>query len=634
MNKKMSGKIKILIVEHDPNDIELIQYELKKGGIIYISEIVQNEKEYDNALKNFIPDIILSDYSIPSFSGLAAFEIKEKISPLTPFIFVSGTIGEENSIELIKNGVTDFVLKDKLFSLTIKVKRALKEAQEKEQKIETDEKLKKSEAKFRQLMESSTDALIGANKEGKIVYANKEATILFGYSTDELLNNKIEMLLPGRFRERHEGYRTGFQANPVTREMGKAGLPLYGRRKDESEFATEISLKSIETEEGLVVMSVIRNITEKKKAEENLKQSENRFRELFESAPESLVVVDNTTLTFVKFNANAVKLFKYSAEEFIKIGPLDISPLFQPDGRLSEEKAKEFMINLMKGDNPVFEWLVVDANGKEIICEVRLTLLSNINESQHLASFIDITERKNTEKKIEQQNKELAASNMELEQFAYVASHDLQEPLRMVSSFLNLVEKRMDGQLDDTSRQYIHFAVDGAKRMKTLIQDLLLYSRVDTNKENFTATDLNDVMQYVNHLLEEDIKKNRAVITVKPMPVISANKTLISQLFVNLVSNALKYHGDKEPEIEVGCTEEPGKWIFYVKDNGIGIDPKFFDKIFIIFQRLHTKNEYSGTGIGLAICKKIVETHKGRIWVESEAGKGSTFYFSIPKQNV
>ena len=231
-------------------------------------------------------------------------------------------------------------------------------------------------------------------------------------------------------------------------------------------------------------------------------------------------------------------------------------------------------------------------------------------------------------------NKELAVSNTELEQFAYVASHDLQEPLRMVSSFLNLLEKRMDGQLDDTSRQYIHFAVDGAMRMKKLILALLEYSRVGTNKEDFAPVDLNEVVQYVTNVLDENIKKNTALITFKFLPVITANKTLITHLFLNLVNNALKYHGDKEPEIEVGSTEDKDWYIFYVKDNGIGIDPKFFDKIFIIFQRLHNKNEYSGTGIGLAICKKIVEIHKGKIWVESEAGKGSTFYFSIPKQNI
>src|SRR5665647_223023 len=222
----------------------------------------------------------------------------------------------------------------------------------------------------------------------------------------------------------------------------------------------------------------------------------------------------------------------------------------------------------------------------------------------------------------------------ELEQFAYVASHDLQEPLRMVSSFLNLLEKRMDGQLDDTNKQYIHFAVDGAMRMKSLIMALLEYSRVGTNKEDFAPVDLNEVVQYVINVLEENIKKNTALVTLKPLPVITANKTLITHLFLNLVNNALKYHNGNQTEIEIGSTEDEDWYFIYVRDNGIGIDPKFFDKIFVIFQRLHNKSEYSGTGIGLAICKKIVEIHKGKIWVESEPGKGSTFYFSIPKQNA
>jgi light-regulated signal transduction histidine kinase (bacteriophytochrome) len=215
-----------------------------------------------------------------------------------------------------------------------------------------------------------------------------------------------------------------------------------------------------------------------------------------------------------------------------------------------------------------------------------------------------------------------------------VASHDLQEPLRMVSSFMNLLSRRLEDQLDDTAKQYMHYAVDGADRMKSLIHDLLEYSRVGTNKENFVKTDPAEVINYVIRVLDEEIQKTGAQISIGPMPLIMANKTLFSQLLVNLVSNALKYNGNKVPQIELGCTENAHEYKFYVKDNGEGIDQKFFDKIFIIFQRLHNKGEYSGTGIGLAICKKIVEAHKGRIWVESEKGIGSTFYFTIPKSVI
>jgi len=232
---------------------------------------------------------------------------------------------------------------------------------------------------------------------------------------------------------------------------------------------------------------------------------------------------------------------------------------------------------------------------------------------------------------LEKKAAELQASNTELERFAYVASHDLQEPLRMVSSFLELLEKKLEGQLDDKGKQYIHFAVDGADRMKKLIQDLLQYSRVGTSTEGKSQVDCNDILRQVRAIFELSLQEKRASLTVHPLPSINGFRGQILQLFQNLVGNALKYNSNPQPFVEVGCTDKGSTWEFYVKDNGIGIDPKFFDKIFIIFQRLHNKTEYSGTGIGLAICKKIVERHGGRIWVESTPGQGSKFYISLPK---
>jgi PAS domain S-box-containing protein len=264
-----------------------------------------------------------------------------------------------------------------------------------------------------------------------------------------------------------------------------------------------------------------------------------------------------------------------------------------------------------------FSWLTV--NTEPVFAE-------NSHElSGVIISFVDSTE-------LIKLNNSLTASNKELEELASIVSHDLQEPLRMVDSFLDLLEKRTKDQLDETSLQYIHFAVDGSNRMRIMIEDLLQYSRVGTTKKDFSDIDLNEVVQYVSRVLEEETKKSQAVITVNPMPVITANKTLITQLFVNLVGNALKFHGDKAPNIELGFTKDASEWTFYVKDNGIGIKPKDMDRIFIIFQRLHNKKKYPGTGIGLAICKKIVDMHKGKIWVESEPGKGSTFYFSLPTE--
>ncbi len=252
---------------------------------------------------------------------------------------------------------------------------------------------------------------------------------------------------------------------------------------------------------------------------------------------------------------------------------------------------------------------------------------------------VDITPRKQAELLLKELNEtlerratELQSSNSELERFAYVASHDLQEPLRMVSSFLHLLERKLEGQLDEAGLQYISFAVDGAERMKKLIQDLLEYSRVGTSKEGMAEVDCNEVLQEVRSLLSLSITEIKATLMVKKLPVIRAVRPQMIQLFQNLVGNALKYHGDAPLIVEVGCHEKGLMWEFYVKDNGIGIDSKFFDKIFIIFQRLHNRTDYAGTGIGLSICKKIVEKHGGIIRVESETHKGSSFYFTLPKK--
>jgi len=232
---------------------------------------------------------------------------------------------------------------------------------------------------------------------------------------------------------------------------------------------------------------------------------------------------------------------------------------------------------------------------------------------------------------LQHQTEELKASNKELERFAYVASHDLQEPLRMVSSFLHLVVKKLEGKLDDQTKQYIDFAVDGSDRMKVLIQDLLQYSRIGTNKEVISNVDCKGIMNEVRTILSVSIKESDTQLIVHELPVVKGVHTQILQLFQNLVANAIKYHGKEKPVIEIGYKNVGRYFEFYVKDNGIGIDPKFFDRIFIIFQRLHNKSEYSGTGIGLSICKKIVEKHGGKIRVESVPGKGSIFYFSLPK---
>ena len=258
-----------------------------------------------------------------------------------------------------------------------------------------------------------------------------------------------------------------------------------------------------------------------------------------------------------------------------------------------------------------------------------------------MGSFQDITDRKNHEIELNKLNEileeraiKLQQSNEELEQFAYVASHDLQEPLRMVTSFLSLLEKKYENQLDAKAQQYIHFAVDGSKRMRQIILDLLEFSRVGRIREELDQINMNNLIEGILALNKDRIENLHAKIIYNDLPIIESYETPVYQVLQNLISNSLKYHSTTEaPIIEIKIQEHALEWLISVKDNGIGIDPSYHAKVFQLFQRLHNKTEYSGTGIGLSVCKKIIDDLKGRIWLDSEEGKGSIFYFTLPKKS-
>ncbi|HEY4288122.1 MAG TPA: ATP-binding protein [Puia sp.] len=368
----------------------------------------------------------------------------------------------------------------------------------------------------------------------------------------------------------------------------------------------------------------------------NLQASEDKYKTLFYKSPLPKWIYDEATLVFLEVNDMAIRSYGYSRDEFLAMTIMDIRPEEDKDRLLKDVED----VRSHPGSYRDSQWRHIKKDGE--IIDVDVTAYP-INFEGHRARMVvvsDITERRLYEQQLQQLNTdlakragELASSNGELERFAYIASHDLQEPLRMVSSFLQLLQKRYGGHLDEKADQYIHYAVDGAERMKALIMDLLEYSRVGTGKDGFGWIDTAIVLKEVGDIFREKIISARARVDIGEMPVVWGDKVQMTQLFQNLLSNALKYHSDQAPVIRIRTKEEPGCWQFSISDNGIGIDPQFFDKIFIIFQRLHNKSDYSGTGIGLAICKKIVERHGGHIWVESASEKGSTFYFTIIKKS-
>ncbi len=248
-----------------------------------------------------------------------------------------------------------------------------------------------------------------------------------------------------------------------------------------------------------------------------------------------------------------------------------------------------------------------------------------------LLAIEDITERKRVEKALAKQAQELARSNTALEQFAYVASHDLQEPLRKVASYTDLLAKRYQGQLDSRADTFIGYVVDGTTRMKALIDDLLTLSQIGNEEISLEQTDVEAVLRQALAALDTALQESGASVTFDPLPTVMADPSQLEQLFHNLIGNAIKFRGTEPLHVHVSAEQKNHEWVLSVQDNGIGIDPQHAERIFVVFQRLHSTAEYPGTGIGLAICKKIVEHYGGRIWLESHPGKGATFFFTLPR---
>jgi light-regulated signal transduction histidine kinase (bacteriophytochrome) len=272
---------------------------------------------------------------------------------------------------------------------------------------------------------------------------------------------------------------------------------------------------------------------------------------------------------------------------------------------------------------------VSDTEGQRLLQDTQKALL-NILEDLHQSNEELQRAHAVLELRVQERTAELARSNAELEQFAYIASHDLQEPLRMVSSYVQLLERRYRGKLDRDADEFIGFAAEGAIRMQRLINDLLAYSRVGTRGKSFEEVDLEAALARALENLQLAIVEKGAVITRDPLPAAFGDSGQLTQVFQNLIDNALKFSGGKQPRVHLSARLVEGDAVCSIQDNGIGIAPEFLNRLFLLFQRLHTRKEYPGTGLGLAICKRIVERHGGRIWVESEPERGSTFYFRIP----
>jgi PAS domain S-box-containing protein len=476
------------------------------------------------------------------------------------------------------------------------------------------------EMRYQTLLEAAPDAIIIVNRQGRIEFANSQMERLFGFTRLEIHGKSVDSLVPVRFRGTHGGYRHGFFDSPANREMG-AGRELLGLRKDGTEFSVEISLSPLETRSGPVALAAVRDVSERKKAE-------TRFRALLESAPDAMVIVNSDG--FIELaNTRTERLFGYSRLELVGQSVDVLVPQDLRGGHFAH-RDRFFADPRPREMGAGFDLMAVRKDGTQFPVEISLSPLEGPGEISVTAAIRDVGERKRSEQQLSEKMTELRQSNEALEQFAHIASHDLQEPLRMVASYTQLLSKRYKGRLDADADEFIAYAVDGTQRMKRLIEDLLVYSRAGRSAPAAKELDSEDALREALGNLQAAIEESEAQVTWNALPKVTAAELQLVQLFQNLVGNAIKYRGARVPRILVAARNTATEWIFSVADNGIGIEAKYFDRVFVIFQRLHGRGEYEGTGIGLAICKRILQQQGGRIWVESEFGTGSTFYFALP----
>ena len=479
-------------------------------------------------------------------------------------------------------------------------------------------KRRKAEQKFKDLTETTTDWVWEVDAKGVYTYASPKIKDLLGYEAAELLGKTPFDLMP---EEEAEKIRKIFNEKVFNKEQ-IYGLENVNRHKDGHLVVLETNGIPILDQKGKLIgyRGIDRDITERKKAEEALKKSEELYRTFINSTTDIVFVKDEQLRNII---VNKGFLESLGVDEEKVIGKTDFELLPEPVA----ERCKQTDVQALESGNVV----ISEEQTGEKVFETRKFRVKLGDNKFGVGGYIrDITERKRAEVELKKMTDELARSNADLKQFAFAASHDLQEPLNVIAGYVKLLACRYKGKLDTDANDFIDYIVDGVKRMQVLIKDLLAYSQVGTKGKDFKPANCSLVVGLAIANLQRAIEESGAVVTYDDFPTIMADFSQLSRLFQNLIGNAIKFRSEEIPKVHVSAELKGNEWVFSVQDNGIGMDTKNAERIFVIFQRLHTREEYPGTGMGLAICKKIVERHGGRIWVESKLGNGSTFYFTIP----
>ena len=498
---------------------------------------------------------------------------------------------------------------------------------EQEAAVQDATKRVQSEKRFRGLLEAAPDGMVMVDRDGTIVMVNAQMEKLFGYTREEVVGQRVEILVPARFKDVHPFHRSQYVKNPRLRPMG-ADLELYALCKDGTEFPVEISLSPMESEEDNLIIAAIRDITDRKRADE-------KFRGLLDSAPDAMVVVDQLGVIQL-VNSQTEKLFGYDRAELVgQMIEIMVPKRFRKkhakhrEGYYGEHPTRPMGIGL--------DLYGLRKNGTEFPVEISLSPLETEDGLLVSAAIRDVTQRKRMEEDVQQLNEDLKqraaqleAANKELEAFSYSVSHDLRAPLRSIDGFSHVVLEDYGEQLPADARGYLERVRAAAQRMAVLIDDLLNLSRVTRTALQPKFINLSKMAEEVVDGLRETQPERHVTFSLTPDLMVEADPHLMHIVLENLLSNAWKFTSKQEySAIEFGQKAHVKERTFYVRDNGVGFDMAYANKLFGVFQRLHSVSEFPGTGVGLATVHRIISIHGGRIWAESAEGKGTTFYFTL-----
>ena len=630
-----NSQIKVLVVDDQPSNLRFLSKLLTAQGY-QVYRAICGQLALNLAIAH-CPDLILLDIRMPEMNGyevcrtLKATAETEQI----PVIFLSVLDEMNDKLQAFRVGGADYITKPfQVEEVLARIEKQVGLQKLQQQLKEQNYQLQQSQSLLASILNSSLDGVVAysavRNSEGNIVdfqwlLINPAAEKFYGLLLNDIVGKN---LLAELSQFRNNGL---FDLYVSVVETGETvdGEFSYEHERDTIVW---LHIVAVKLNDGLAV--TFRNITDRKRAEIALRDSEERFRAIFEQAA---VGIAKTTLygQFMRVNPGFCQIVRYAESELLQ---QNWQAITHPD---DIEADREYVSLLLSGDIQTFSM------EKRLLCKDEAVRWANVTVSamrdakgtpQYLICAIeDISQRKLVQELLQasldtqtRYAQELTRSNAELEQFSYVASHDLQAPLSTIAGYAQLLEKRCHNQLDAQGNKFLRNIVNSCGRMQALIDDLLEYSRVGRSEKPFDVIDCNLVFEDACANLQLAIRQDRASVTRGDLPRVRGDSFQLLQLFQNLIGNAIKYRSSEAPMVRVSASRQGDSWVFSVQDNGIGIAEQYHPRIFQLFQRLHSEKQYSGTGIGLAICQRIVDRHGGRLWVESEPNRGATFYFSIP----